>query len=226
MLVRGLSLALVLWMPFDFGQAQGLTPEQKAWLEDDSYFEMMQKIREVNEGDLQFVASFDARTAYHMKNEVMLNAQSLETGWGDMLQCHYNLDAVSVLEIVYGADTTKSLALVSQSNIERAQVSQGLVRLEGLKPGAQVCISGRTHALQKQGQQWVFSRGPFMRKFLDGYYPLQIDLKVSWPENQLRLTETTPESSIGYRRIDRPGEVQVRYQFEGRLQSRFVFEAL
>jgi hypothetical protein len=46
-----------------------------------------------------------------------------------------------------------------------------------VEPGARLCLSAQTRALRNTGNGYFnLVNGPYMRKFLDGYYPMRVTL--------------------------------------------------
>ena len=86
-----------------------------------------------------------------------------------------------------------------------------------------VCVHAESQAL-RQLEDGVFElqNGPFMRRFLDGYYPLRLSLRIDYPPS-LALADFTPAEQGGFSVARRPGSVRVEALFEGRLRTAFRF---
>lgn len=212
---RCAELALLLaWLPLH-GQA--------APSEEDLFFK---NISEVNEGELHFLTAAPDRPVHHHQNRITLRAESLATGWAGLEQCHRHLDAVSRLEIVYHPERIRALRIVRAENIGRAWLEGHGVQLENIGPEATICIEAETRALLPDGPgAYVLRNGPYMRRFLDGFYPMRVTMSVSLTDSGLRFAAMTPPEQPGL--ILTAGENEVGYDawFEGRLNTRIRFIA-
>ena len=118
----------------------------------------------------------------------------------------------------------RNLKIVSKENIEDASVNGHIIELKNIKPNAKICLEADSRALHKLNEnQLQLRNGPFMRQFLDGFYPLQVTVDVSYPAS-IRLTDFEPNQLPA-------GEVKLASNritwsalFEGRLFTRFTFE--
>lgn len=203
------------------------SPQQRAqWFDASGLFDS-QAAQSVSSGDLRFVKAdkIDTRFDYHMTNQIKFMATSLTDGWLSLNQCHYNLDAVKTLEIVYAADKTRNLRIVSQKHIGSAEVQGNRVQLNDIQGSAQICISAETRGLEAIGnQQWQLKRGPFMRRYLDGYYPMQVSLAVDWSQHPLQLIEMQPTAQQGVVTQQNDRQFNAIYQFEGKLNPQLTFK--
>ena len=137
----------------------------------------------VNEGSLHFLQAAPARPVHHHQNHIRIHADSLESGWVSLSQCHDNLDAVPNLQITFRENFVRDLKVVSASRIGQAWVEGPSVQLLNIEPGARLCLSALTRALRNTGNGYFnLSSGPYMRKFLDGYYPMRVSLDIDYPD--------------------------------------------
>jgi hypothetical protein len=62
-----------------------------------------------------------------------------------------------------------------------------------------------------------------MRRFLDGYFPMHVQLVLDYPESLLRL-QTIEPVALKFHMLNNPGQVRFDALFEGRLdvEVRFV----
>ena len=65
--------------------------------------------------------------------------------------------------------------------------------------------------------------GPFMRSFLDGYYPMHVTLEVVLPPGEWQLFSTRPASQPGFEVQYRAGMVRADAWFSGMLRTEFHF---
>jgi hypothetical protein len=66
--------------------------------------------------------------------------------------------------------------------------------------------------------------GPYMRKFLDGYYPMRVSLEVAYPIHLLKLIDIAPPPQPGLTIEERPGGIRIDTVFEGELMTLIQFE--
>lgn len=204
--------------------SQQLTPqEMEEWLFDDSD----SLIEEVNEGELVFLQTPPKKLVHHHHNRMLISDASVEDGWVGLEQCHRNLDPVALAQIVFRQDRVRGLELIKASNIDKAWVEGASIQLEGVKPNALLCIRAETRSFVYNGDgTFSLHSGPFMRRFLDGYYPMQVTLDVSVESKRLRFYRMIPEKQTGF--SIRHGENTVHFValFEGRLNTEIIFHDL
>jgi len=179
----------------------------------------------VNEGTLHFLEAPPATAVHHHENRVRVTADSLRSGWVELQQCHSHMDAVPRSQITFREGYVRGLAIDTFSGIGRAWVEGASVQLENVAPGARLCLSAQTRALRNTGNGYYsLSHGPYMRKFLDGYYPMHVTLDVAYPAAALRLLDVSPERQPGFAHDEAPGRVKLDTHFEGELRLVFQFE--
>jgi hypothetical protein len=193
-----------------------------AWLESDAE----QQALAINEGELEFLATSHGQRILQTSNRLTLTADSLASGWVRLDQCQLNLDPVPALEIVYRYQEMRDLRIESFHGMERAWVEDGSVQMLNLEEGAELCISAGVQVLQPAGPgRYEIHSGPFHRRFLDGYYPLQLDYRVSYPAALLQVEAVQPGVQPGFAVARQPGELKIDALFEGRLTIRVVLRA-
>jgi hypothetical protein len=188
-----------------------------AWLESDAE----QQALSINEGELEFLATSPGKRILQTSNRLTLTADSLASGWVRLDQCQLNLDPVPALEIVYRYQEMRDLRIESFHGMERAWVEDGSVQMLNLVEGAKLCISAQVQVLQPAGAgRYEIQSGPFHRRFLDGYYPLQLEYHVSYPAALLQVESVQPSVQPGFSVARQPGELKIDALFEGRLTIR------
>lgn len=181
-----------------------------------------EKALAVNEGALTFLATPPDRAVHHHVNRLSITPLSLESGWVGMEQCHYHIDPVPRAEIVYTAGRIRALTVVSARGIGSARVEGHSVQLENIDRDAELCVRAETLALEAANEHYVLRNGPFMRRFLDGFYPMQVTLDVSFPED-LEPFEQFPGVQPGVEIRREANRVILDAWFEGILETRFYF---
>ncbi len=194
--------------------------ELERWLEDDAELRALA----VNEGELEFLPHPPSKPFHHQVNRIELRRASLEDGWVALSQCHYNLDRVPKAQVVYGRARTRRLRIDRFTGIGRAWVKGPTVQLEDIGHGAVLCVRAESRALRRDADGgWTLRNGPFMRRFLDGYYPMRVELDLRMPPGLLRLVSVDPPPQPGFR-VDRaPGRIRYDAVFEGRLVTELRF---
>ncbi len=179
----------------------------------------------VNEGPLHFLETVPAKPVHHHQNRIRIDPASLDTGWVALNQCHDHLDAVPRAQITFREGYVRDLRIDSASAIDEAWVEGASVQLVNVAPGAQLCLSAQTRALRNTGNGYFnLANGPYMRKFLDGYYPMRVTLDVDYPAEALRLIDVSPASQPGMALTERAGGLRLDAFFEGELSVLIQFE--
>lgn len=180
---------------------------------------------QVNEGVLHFLSDPTEKPVHHHRNHITIDNGSLLNGWVGLEQCHEHLDAVPDAQIVYKQDYVAEIEVVSTENIGRAWADENSVHLKDIGRDAVVCIKARTRALARNGEMsYNLSNGPYMRKFLDGYYPMRVSMTVRLDTDALRFIEAIPENQPGFRVWQRGNEVGYETLFEGVLRTVLRFD--
>ena len=73
------------------------------------------------------------------------------------------------------------------------------------------------------GGGYRLRNGPYMRRFLDGYYPMEVSIRIRYPAQLMALQTFEPAPQPGFILHTAPGEIELDARFEGRLQTRFDF---
>lgn len=185
-----------------------------------------QRALRVNDGDLAFLAQPPAKLVHHHHNHIVIDRDSLHSGWIALRQCHENLDVFERVEIVFDAERVTDLAVASSAEIGRAAVVGSNVQLEDVRAGARLCITLRSRALRRHEDGFELRNGPYMRKFLDGYYPMHVTMEVRFPPDQLRYVSVDPVPQAGFESRVVEGGVLFNAWFEGRLTTRVKFQPI
>jgi hypothetical protein len=178
----------------------------------------------VNEGELEFIPAADAVGAHAHRNHIRITNDSLEQGWVGLEQCHENIDAVPAAQILFRNGGVRKLEIASSNNIGKAWVEGHTVQLEDIAKHATLCIRGESQALYRLGDgHYRLRNGPYMRRFLDGYYPMRVALNIDYPADRIRLVSQSPTNQPGFDVHQREHSVDVNATFEGRLVTCFDF---
>jgi hypothetical protein len=179
----------------------------------------------INEGELEFLATPPLEPVHTHDNRIDLTAASLEDGWAGLHQCHVHLDPVPAAQIVFRPGRIRQLQVERHSGIGSVRVEGHTVQLEGVTPGAELCLSAESRILVSQpGGGFLVRNGPFMRSFLDGYYPMNVRLEISLPSGDWALVRSDPVAQPGFRVAEARGKVSVDAWFSGKLHTAFYFE--
>ena len=182
------------------------------------------RIDRVNEGELVFLAAPTERPVHHHDNRILITTSSMKDGWVTLGQCHYHLDPVGATEIVYHRQRIRKLRILSTERINKSRVEGPSVQLSGIGLNATICIQAESQALvplEKGGYR--LKNGPFMRRFLDGYYPMHVTMEVLYPAGQLLFASFRPSPGRSGRIEKSGGRIFWDGWFEGRLFTEFDF---
>ncbi|MGD2084017.1 MAG: alpha/beta hydrolase [Chromatiales bacterium] len=201
------------------GPAAAADPTADFWSDDDPEARALA----VNEGELELLAQPPGKPVHHHHNEIFIEPGSLRTGWVRLEQCHEHLDPVPALEIVYHPERIRKLRVLSLESVGQALVVDHSIQLEDVRPGGRICVSAESRALSDLGEgRFELRNGPFMRRFLDGYYPMRVSMAIHHPED-VRLHGHEPGAQPGFDVLSTPGQVTMDAWFEGKLYTRFRF---
>jgi len=221
-----LHFILLATMGFSpFLLADSLTEEEiERWLNsDDSGPPNYQNVN-VNEGDLIFLEVKPSKLIHHHSNTLTLYKTSLKDGWVKLKQCHNNLDRVARIQVMFNKNKIRGLKVLKSDEIEKAWVEDNTVQLENVKANALLCIEAWSKALvaNKDGS-YRLTNGPFMRKFLDGYFPIHVTIEVDFEDTNLKLLSIEPIAQNGFNISRTAKTVNMDAWFEGRLQTNLTF---
>lgn len=186
-----------------------------------------EKALQVNEGELIFLpARAQAMDVHHHHNRIILHPSSLLDGWITLQQCHRHIDTVSEAQIVFHKERIRDLKIDSYRNISRVWVAGHTVQLRGVLHDAELCITGRSKALSSnQDGTYVLQNGPFMRRFLDGYYPMHVTMDIIFPANCLHIKHMSPQKQSGFEVWQDTNRLSIDAWFEGRLLTIITFSS-
>lgn len=178
----------------------------------------------VNEGALHFLEAPPAKPVHHHQNHIRIAAESLASGWVSLSQCHDHLDAVPAAQITFREGFVRDLRVTTFSHIKEVWIEGASVQLRQIEPGARLCLAAQIRALRSSGNGYFnLINGPYMRKFLDGYYPMRVTLEVDYPAQTLTLVDISPPAQAGLDIVERPGAIRMEAVFEGELQTLIQF---
>lgn len=189
--------------------------------------DLEQRIDAVNEGELAFLDTPPAGPVHHHINRIQIRLDSLRDGWVELQQCHRHLDPVPHLEIVYHPRRTRHIDLLSVENMGTSRVVGSRIELKDVRHGASICLRAETPSLHPLDQGgYRLRNGPYMRRFLDGYYPMQLTLEVEYPAERMRFTAMRPlPADTGHAWLH-AGRLRWDGWFQGRLFTEIDFHTL
>jgi hypothetical protein len=179
---------------------------------------------EVNGGELTFLAERPAGRAHRHANRITIHESSLADGWVGLDQCHAELDPVSAAQIVYGEGRIRALAITAHEGIGEVRVDGHTVQLKDVGRDARLCIRAESRALHALGDQvWELRNGPYMRRFLDGFYPMHVVMDVRIAAPGLRFLALDPPVQPGLALDLADDRLRLDAWFAGRLVTRMRF---
>ncbi len=214
------------------GIANEISPEElERWFNSDTTdpprYDVTSQVdaSQVNEGELVFLSKAPDKAPHYQHNEVTISPASLRDGWILVEQCHSNIDKVAAAQIVFAKNRVRNIKIISYKNIERAWVEGASVQFENVKSNATLCIQANTHSLKHlENGTYSLRNGPFMRRFLDGYFPMHVSFGLHYAQTNLELTSFTPARQKGFEVKLAEGQIKIDTLFEGRLFTEFHFK--
>jgi hypothetical protein len=207
--------------------ADDMSPEElERWFLEDADDDEARALA-VNEGPLVFLPTPPDKPAHHSHNTLTIDDNSLSSGWVKLGQCHRNLDPVPASQVVYRYHRMRGLRIESSSGIERVWVEDNSVQLSNVHHHATLCVSAEVGILYRNpDNSYSLRNGPFHRKFLDGYYPMQVTLDIHYPAARLQIQDITPTPQPGFSVSPSPGRLLINTWFEGELRTELRFTPL
>ena len=194
--------------------------DNDVWPDDDVFA----KALAVNEGDLEFLATPPSETPHLLKNALTIQKSSLNDGWVDLVQCHENLDSVSATQILYHDRRTRNLKVLSSHAIEKTWVEGNTIQMENIGANATICVGAQVKALHSNYDgSYSMRNGPFLRKFLDGYYPMHVTMDVNLPGGKLQYEAIQPQEQAGFKVTHNKDHMQIDALFVGELSIEIYF---
>lgn len=185
----------------------------------------MESAHTVNEGVLHFLEKPPAKPVHHHQNHIRIDDSSLRSGWVKLSQCHEHLDPVPRAQITFREGFVRDLKVISSARIKRAWVEGSGVQLVNIEPGARLCLSAQTRTLKDMGNGYfTLCNGPYMRKFLDGYYPMHVSMRLEYPPDTLQILDLSPAEQKGFSVRHARGRATIDGVFEGELYTLVQFE--
>jgi len=180
-------------------------------------------LRNINQGDLVFLSKPPKRPPHVQHMQVVINADSLKTGWVQTSQCHYRLDRMPALQVVFSPDKVRKLRILRTENIGRAWVEGASVQVEQIGANPVLCIFSENRTLRPEGLGGLIWRaGPYMRRFFDGYFPIHLKVNVIYPDSLVQLKAIEP-TVLQLKSVQQPGQVDIDVMFEGKLYIQMHF---
>ena len=217
-----LSSALVF---SHFVFANSLTEEEmERWLNSDDLNPPNYQNVEVNNGDLFFLETKPLKPVHHHRNTFTLYKTSLKDGWIKLEQCHSNMDRVPRVQVLFNKERIRDIKVLRSDAIEKAWVENNSVQLENVTDNAVLCIEAWSRALVKNKDgSYRLTNGSFMRKFLDGYFPIHVTIDVDFKATNLQLISVEPVAQNGFKITRTAKTVNMDAWFEGRLKTKLTF---
>lgn len=172
------------------------------------------------EGELRFLSERPDPGAYHYASQVQISEDSLSSGVVQLTTCHHQLDPNAKIVIAFNPQRVQQIEMASTQGVERAQVQGHRVELTQVQRGGSACIKLSSKALERVDERtWRLHAGPLMRRYLDGYLPMQARLAFQWPDGLLRLHSTAPLEQPGVTVHSHSGGAQLDLVFAGRMTA-------
>jgi hypothetical protein len=172
------------------------------------------------EGQIKYLKERPDPNAYSYESRVKITAASLESGSVQIATCHYQLDPIRKVVIVFNPSRIQAIAVKSIDKMASAEVKNNQVVLTDVERGASICIDLQSKALDQVGAgQYRLNAGPLMRRYLDGYLPMAAKIRVDWPSNMLTVEKTAPSEKEGIQVVQGNDGVQLDMIFAGKMTA-------
>lgn len=170
------------------------------------------------EGQLRFLTIHPDPGSYHYDSRVRISEDSFDSGIVSLQTCHRRLDPIRKIVIAFNPKRLVALEIVSAEGVGSVEVKGHHVEMTNVSRGASICIDLQSKALDRIDEEtYRLQAGPLMRRYLDGYLPMQASLRFEWPKNSLRLKATNPGPQPGVRLLTAESAAELELIFAGRL---------
>ncbi|TNF61962.1 MAG: hypothetical protein EP306_04935 [Burkholderiales bacterium] len=178
------------------------------------------------EGELKFFSQRPDPQAYRYESRVRISEDSLSSGLVGLSTCHRALDPNARIVIAFNPQRVRHIAIISTEGVGDARVVDHRVEVSQVQRGGSICIDLVSQALERTGEdRWRLHAGPLMRRYLDGYLPMQASLSFQWPEGLLALRETRPGPQPGVQVASTRSGARIDLVFAGRLNAALELES-
>lgn len=173
------------------------------------------------EGELRYLAVRPDPGAYWYESRVQILPESLETGVVALSTCHHALDPNHRIVVAFNPQRVQHIEIASTEGVGRAWVDGHQVELADVQRGGKVCIALRSRALERidGSERWRLHAGPLMRRYLDGYLPMQAKLSFQWPQGLLQVASTQPAAQPGVQVDSASTGLSMDIVFAGRMRA-------
>jgi hypothetical protein len=181
--------------------------------------------KNINEGTLTFLHTKPKIDPHQARHTVHVNKNSLKDGWVSLEQCYSGLEVLPAAQILYTKRPIRNLKITKHENIDHVWIEGRSVQMTNLRPNARICTSISIQALKTLGKgRFELRTGPYRRKFLDGYFPIHLVLKIKH-DPSLTILSYSPCDNKACNQLSLKGNTAT-YEalFEGKLTFRLVFQ--
>ena len=181
-------------------------------------------VKEVSNEKLIFLKEPPTTKTLHSTINLIVNKNSIDEGWTQMSQCYDNLDPIHVTEVLYRRGFIKKLKIKSYTNIANTKVIDNKILLQGVKKNASLCVTANVRNFyQNEDESFSLVNGPYHRKFLDGYFPYHLTLKIQFSP-LLKYSYSVPKRQQGFQIKHAKQLISLNSWFEGKLKTEFRFK--
>jgi hypothetical protein len=178
-----------------------------------------------SEGQIKFLKERPDPGAYHYSSRVMMTEASLNTGVVTIATCHYQLDPIRKVVIVFNENRIRKISIKSLEMMSAAEVKDNRVTLVDVERGASICIDIESKALDRlSNNQFKLNAGPLMRQYFDGFLPMTAKLRVDWPKDLMVVEKTNPVQQDGVNIYQGNDGVQLEMTFAGKLTAQIYLK--
>jgi len=177
------------------------------------------------EGQIKYMKERPDPGSNSYESRVKITPASLESGSVEIATCHYQLDPIRKVVIVFNANRIQAIAVKSVDKMASAEVKNNQVVLTDVERGASICIDLQSKALDQVGAgQYRLNAGPLMRRYFDGFLPMAAKLRIDWPANMLVVEKTMPSENEGIQVVQGNDGVQLDMIFAGKMHAQIYLK--
>jgi len=206
---------------------QEMTPaELEKWFNEDDTPSSSSSIQ-VDKGQLVFLSKLPDKPPLHSVDEITIDSNSIDNGWVKFEQCYRQLDPIGKVDVIYSYRFMRDLQISSVQHIGAAWIRKQRIELEDVKKDAELCVKAEIRVFyQNPDKSFSLVNGPYLRKYLDGYFPYHVTLIVHYPENRLELIGSLPVEQAGFKINKEKNKLLIDTIFSGTLNTEIIFREI
>ena len=157
-------------------------------------FEMLANIADEDYRPVIDVAALEHPPFEHDKT-LRIEPGNLDDPWVSNVQCHANFPLFPDLQIAFREGAVRAMRITRRENVVDAWIDGPTVQMKQTRPETRLCFESENRVFKYDPVTdiYVLRVGPYFLSLFDGYFPLHVRLRVSYPDELLELMAVSPD---------------------------------